>query len=596
MIHLRWLSTFMLPVLFGLIVLPFNTLANPEDEVQFYVDNYGRADSNDKWVRRVHKIFDKVKSVADKRHHRLPQLAIVAGFNSPDDPLAVALPDGHIVLSKKALDIIYKNVSLAHGDTRAAFVLGHELAHLANDDAWHREFLSVVRKTRSFRQLAKSYRESKGIDAEIEADDHGFIYAAMAGYPVDKLLAEEPNFFVSWEQQTFRRLNDTHPRPEVRGNLLRARLQALLEILPYFHFGVRLIHFDRCDDSVYFLREFLKNFPGREVYNNLGICELQRARKALGKEAYLYWLPSVLDVTTKAEDLSLPYAAKGKRNALAERFLKNAQEYFEWALDMEPSYMPANVNLAITALHLGEIYKARAAIEKARQLAPDDLDIQGIRAVIMYEEGEQSPYVDMWPYVIQQLGQITPQKTPLAKRARGELSPHAPLSVLYNTARLLERRKRTGADKIWQRLARQLAYLPVPIRRIVCEKTPCPQQSRQNSPKATWDLPVKLGIETGYNKTLRQWQESPVRLYDLYEQIYRHPEGSAEVLALMELVEMVVLKKLDGLTINELPDYCGQPLRQCGVVNGMLWTCNNNWAALVVGEKVKEVWVVSTTD
>jgi tetratricopeptide (TPR) repeat protein len=595
MTHLRYLSTFMLPMLLGLVILPFNTLANPEDNVQFYFDNYGRADSNDKWVRRVHKIFDKVKLVADKRHHRLPQLAIVAGFNSPDDPLAVALPDGHIVLSKRALDIIYKNVSLAHGDTRAAFVLGHELAHLANNDAWHREFLSVVRKTRSFQQLAKSYRENKGINAEIEADDHGFIYAAMAGYPVNKLLAEGPhqqNFFVSWEQQTFRQLNNnTHPRPEVRGNLLRARLQALLEILPYFHFGVRLAHFDKCDDSVYFLREFLKNFPGREVYNNLGICELQRARKALGKEAYFYWLPSVLDVTTTAEGLSLPYASKGERNALAQRFLKNAQEYFEWALDMEPSYLPANVNLAITALHLGEIYKARAAIEKARQLAPADLDIQGIRAVIMYEEGEQSPYVDMWPYVIQQLSQITAQK-PLAKRGRGELSPQAPLSVLYNTARLLERRKRTGAKKFWQRLARQQAELPVPIRRLVCEKTACPQPPRPKSPKAAWNLPVKLGIETGYNNTLHQWQESPVRLYDLYEQIYQHPEGSAEVLALMEQVEMVVLKKLDGLTINELPDYCGQPLRQRGVVNGRLWTCNNNWAALVVGDKVKEVWVV----
>ncbi|RKZ77678.1 MAG: hypothetical protein DRR19_27600 [Candidatus Parabeggiatoa sp. nov. 1] len=581
--HLRWLSILVLPIWFGLIILPLNAWAKPEDSVQFYFDNYGRADPKDKLVRRVHQVFKKMKLVADKRHHRLPQLAIVEGFDT--DCLIIALPDGHIVLSKQALDMIYKNVPLIHGDTRAAFVLGHELAHLANNDHWHRAFLRVVRKTPSFRQLVKNYRGSKGINAEIEADDHGFIYAAMAGYPVDKLLADDShqqNFLVYWEQQTFRRVNNTHPRAEVRANLLRARLQALLDSLPYFHFGVRLSHFGRCFDGIYFLREFAQNFPGREVYNNLGVCELQKAQKVLGKKAYLYWLPSVLDVTTPVDNLSLPYAHKGERSTLADEFLANAEDYFKSALDMEPSYLPANVNLAITAFYLGEIYQARAAIEKARQLAPDDLEIQGLRLVILYEDGEQSPYVDMWPYIIQQLDLLAQQ-------------PNAPLSVLYNMAKLLELRKRTGADKLWQRLARQVADLPAPIRRIVCEKTACPRPSRQKAPKASWELPVKLGIDTRRHKTLRQWQKSEMKLYDLYEQIYQHPNGKAEVLALRELVEMVVLKKLEQFTRDDLADYCGQPLRLSRVMNGTLWSCDH-WTALIVDEKVKEVWVVSTTD
>jgi len=455
---LQCLSILILSISLALILLPFNTLALPEDSVQFYLDHYGRADVNDKRVRRVHHIFEQVKRVADKRHHRLPQLAVVQGFNSPDDPLAIALPDGYIVLSKQAIDIIYKNVSLVQGDTRTAFVLGHELAHLANNDAWHREFLSLIRKRTSVSQLNPNRQQ------EIEADDQGFIYAAMAGYPVAQLLAKgAQNFFMAWEQQTFRRVNNTHPRPEVRAKLLKARLQALLEILPYFHFGVRLSHFDRCDDGSYFLSEFLKHFPAREVYNNLGLCELQQARKALGKEAYLYWLPSVLDVTTQIDKLSLSDISRGEGSTLADDFLINAQDYFEKALEMEPSYLPAHVNLAITALYLEDIYIARARIEKARQLAPDDLEIQGLRLVILYEEGSLSPYVDMWPYIIQQLEQ-------LARR------PNAPLSVVYNMARLLELRKRTGAKKMWQRLARQVADLPLPIRRIVCQKTVCPQQ------------------------------------------------------------------------------------------------------------------------
>jgi len=573
---LQCLSILILSISLALILLPFNTLALPEDSVQFYLDHYGRADVNDKRVRRVHHIFEQVKRVADKRHHRLPQLAVVQGFNSPDDPLAIALPDGYIVLSKQAIDIMYKNVSLVQGDTRTAFVLGHELAHLANNDAWHREFLSLIRKQTSVSQLNPNRQQ------EIEADDQGFIYAAMAGYPVAQLLAKgAQNFFMAWEQQTFREANNTHPRPEVRAKLLKARLQALLEILPYFHFGVRLSHFDRCDDGSYFLSEFLKHFPARAVYNNLGLCELQQARKALGKEAYLYWLPSVLDVTTQIDELSLSDISRGEGSTLADDFLINAQDYFEKALEMEPSYLPAHVNLAITALYLEDIYIARARIEKARQLAPDDLEIQGLRLVILYEEGSLSPYVDMWPYIIQQLEQ-------LARR------PNAPLSVVYNMARLLELRKRTGANKMWQRLARQVADLPLPIRRIVCQKTVCPQQAAGKLPKANWDLPVQLGMDTRYNKTLPQWQKSQMRLYDLYEEIYQHPDGKAEVLAMRERVEMVVLKKREDISLKDLPNYCGQPLRQRRVFKGRLLSCHN-WAAWVVDDHIQEVWVVSTT-
>ena len=78
------------------------------------------------------------------------------------DPLAAALPDGYIVLSKHAVEILYKNVSSIVGDTRTAFVLGHELAHLANDDHWHLEFYNLVRRNQSLRPLVNRFFEQNG--------------------------------------------------------------------------------------------------------------------------------------------------------------------------------------------------------------------------------------------------------------------------------------------------------------------------------------------------------------------------------------------------------------------------------------------------
>ena len=49
---------------------------------------------------------------------------------------AFVVAEGSIVLSQKALDIINHQADAALADARLAFVLGHELAHLAGTDFW----------------------------------------------------------------------------------------------------------------------------------------------------------------------------------------------------------------------------------------------------------------------------------------------------------------------------------------------------------------------------------------------------------------------------------------------------------------------------
>jgi len=49
-----------------------------------------------------------------------------------------ALRDGNIVLWRSAIDASYSR-SKDEFEARLAFILGHELGHLANDDYWHLE-------------------------------------------------------------------------------------------------------------------------------------------------------------------------------------------------------------------------------------------------------------------------------------------------------------------------------------------------------------------------------------------------------------------------------------------------------------------------
>ncbi|KHD09121.1 hypothetical protein PN36_22925 [Candidatus Thiomargarita nelsonii] len=64
------------------------------------------------------------------------------------------------MLSKKAVEILYKD----NGDTRAAFVLGHELAHLANDDHWHLEFFNLAKSNQSLRPIVNRFFAQNGQD------------------------------------------------------------------------------------------------------------------------------------------------------------------------------------------------------------------------------------------------------------------------------------------------------------------------------------------------------------------------------------------------------------------------------------------------
>jgi len=564
-------------ILIVLLCLFISTNSQAKDNVQFYLEKYGRANPQNSYVQQAEAVFKRVVAVADRKHHRYPQLAII---NSPADPWAIALPDGYIVIASKTLDICYKNVSKQIGDTRIAFILGHELAHLANDDFWHQEVAQFSHQNQALSQILQHRPQQK--EKELAADDRGFIYAAIAGYPVDKLLSQD--FFQHWQQQTTAQIHsETHPNPQARQQMLQARLKDILDKLPLFHFGVRLSHFERCEDAVYFLREFQKVFPAREVLNDLGFCYLQLARRDLGQAAYYYWMPLLLDAHSQADDLDLAPATQMRSIEpirSADKWLLQAKDFLELAVKTDKYYVPAHLNLAVTLLYLKEIYHARAIIEKARKLAPDNLMVQGLRALILYEEGLET---DMWSQAIQLLQKLI-------------TAEDAPASLIYNTARLLDIRGRSGSDALWQRLSQQQATLPPVIQHLVCEKTECPTLKSNISTIKQWQSPLQVGIYVRRDKqakqVLKKWQSLPFDWQlELYGTVYKDPQQHYELLEIAGYIEMAILNQVSDLNPFILQDYCAAPLQKRQIAQGLLYFCQN-WAALVANQQVKQVWLV----
>jgi Zn-dependent protease with chaperone function len=104
---------------------------SPKNLRQYWVDMYGEVQRNESDVSmKTFSIFDRMVAAADKRANRLPQLLILKNYRKL---LARSLPDGTVVISKEIPELLSR---YEYGDQVIALVIGHELAHLANDDFW----------------------------------------------------------------------------------------------------------------------------------------------------------------------------------------------------------------------------------------------------------------------------------------------------------------------------------------------------------------------------------------------------------------------------------------------------------------------------
>lgn len=552
-----------------------------QNQAAFYIEKYGRLDSQHPQARQAQTIFERVSALADKKLNRWPQLVVIKSPNN-HAPLALALADGSIILSQHALNLAF-NADPTTGHARLAFILGHELAHLANGDFYHH---SLFNQINGFKTIETQIQQTLDHGKELAADERGFIYAAMAGFAVDKLLqpdGQNRDFFRYWQQQLPSDSDkNSHPSADTRSDSLRQRLSELLQQLQFYYFGVRLSAFDRCDDAIYFFQAFQQHFPARELLNNLGYCYLQEARKELGNEAYTYWLPLLLDSQTQLAQLALPSGTtrNGSLSTTAKQLLHKAHEFLQAASEADPYYVPAWVNLAVSAFYADEIYVARAAIEQARELAPDDVAIQTLRALILYKEGLAT---DTWPAAITLLQQLA--------------SRHDNPLLHYNLARLLEERGRSGAIQQWQLLAKQAQQLPSPIQQQVCAKAACDLSHKTPKARQQWKTPLKLGQyikrDPASLAVLKAWSSQDFDWQaEVYGTIYQHPQQKMALLALAGYSEMLVWPLPETLSNAQLQPYCDQPLIERPLAHQYTLThCPHHWAALAHGQQM-EIWLI----
>ena len=354
-------------------------------------------------------IFPKIWAASRKPAGVVSELVVI---KAQGDPWTFVLrTDGAVMITRGAVHLCYLDVSQEVGDARLAFLDGHELSHLANGHFWHAETFDALKAyggsagqggSEAVRLMFAQVTDGAGTTPEaqqaaqvkeLQADQEGLIACSMAGYDPKAVLSRGgATFFDTYVDQITEKaaLDDkTHPTPRQRADFLRTSLTPIVDALELFTFGVRLYELARYEDALILFGMFNERYPGREVQNNIGLCHFQLAQGVLGNcDASLanrFSIPVQVDAETRAAlvaAITAPVMMErglsiGVQNcyekAAFKRHMARAVTLLGMAVEKDPLYVPARINLSSALIVNREYDKAGIVAKEAVQIAKEKL-------------------------------------------------------------------------------------------------------------------------------------------------------------------------------------------------------------------------------
>jgi tetratricopeptide (TPR) repeat protein len=582
------------PFIMVLLLSTFPVFAGNKDYSDWWLYSYGdytkTKGENDPRVRWTFAVFERVKGVADKTGNRSPRLFII---NSKFGPYAVSLPDGGIIINPKTLDICYEGEDRTKGNSRLAFILGHELAHLANDDFMHREAFLALEKwdnKKAKKELIKYLKLSdpgkfdEYKEKEMLADKKGALYTAMAGYEVAGLFWGKDNFLQHWAKQTgigmFYDDDPLHPSLINRLHFIQSQLQAVANQLELFKAGVLLYQMGNYHDGAAVFHEFSKVYPAREVFNNIGACHFNGVMHHLYlkyREIYhKFRISTSIDYSTTAAAIQPRVAADYLKDKEISTYINKAENSFRRAVDCDPNNKTSRCNLASVLILKREYAKAQGECDYILKIDEKDVKAMNNKAIAFYYYGKEME-LDTTPKVIEILEKAY-------KMEPGNFE------VLYNLVALKQERERlAGARVYWEKylglpgIPRDNFYIYVcqKLRKETSETFPVPGNEVQLPA-----IPGGVCIGEDFSRIEKKWGKESTRTYQLgnekssksnqwFLELQVMVKNNVRIIAVDGMVELVE-KELPGIkSIKEMLQEFGPQQQVVNHTSGNFYIYNN---------------------
>jgi tetratricopeptide (TPR) repeat protein len=346
--------------------LPF-VYAQDKGNRQWWVNSYGEVTREHMLeIDRATAIFDHIWNSAQPTTIKKPRLLFLPeSAEKWIDSWAISIADGSIIMVESLLPLAFDVGSRQRkfGDSRLAFVLSHELAHLIHKD---HETLGVPLL---FQALTSETDLQEARQIEISADYKGLFIMTMAGYNPRNVLQTDSTFFNEYALKVRKKIrsignnkkSNRHPESAVRAEELRVKLMAFADHLQLFYKGVDAYQNQKLDKAEQAFRDFMKVYPGRETLNNLGLTLYQKARTYISGCSGIHYklIPATQLVTRTDADLLVPEQTRisveikkqpSCRPDLFQKMINKAGKMLQLAREKDQTYKPVLVNL--TALQI----------------------------------------------------------------------------------------------------------------------------------------------------------------------------------------------------------------------------------------------------
>ena len=271
-----------------------------------------------------------------------------------------------------------------------ACLIGHELAHYHQNHHGYSGFNALLKNENQ----ATEHKYTRYIESE--ADLIGLKHAYLAGFQSYHIF---PELIKKIYQEYPVEKHSHYPSMQERIDLAQQQIDQLLPMVVVFSTANFLIYLGYEQEASQLFYYLLKNdFSSPEILNNLGITYLLQALQVSGlkEDVSLFIYPFETDPGLRFNQMLHPRKLGPELSKLnLKQITVLAKKMFEQAIELNPSYSSAYINLATTELNSRNYQTALLHLERMQfYFKQNNLPLPGnyylLKAMIYTETGDFS--------------------------------------------------------------------------------------------------------------------------------------------------------------------------------------------------------------
>ncbi len=333
------------------------------------------APAADEEVALAHALFGQLLGAWDISRVE-PSLKVVTDSAGP---WAASLADGHILLSRAAIDICL-GFGRQRGEHLLAFILAHELAHQKGNDLWHQQFFRLIgnqspeRTDEIRRDLALDENRVAQLESiEAQADLDAVVMMASVGYDPYQIVRDK-DFYTSWIENIWQTpcSEDIAACQKARERALRTRaqLESISDQAIFYTLGIQSLVAKNYQQARSYLTAYARNFPGRSVHNSIGVSYLAEAidlwpryARETGKAKLHFPLFIEAQPAWRANSVAAKRGSAAQLKATLNTLAERALSYFDKAQRLSPQHRHTHYLRALSYLLMENSPMANGIIE-----------------------------------------------------------------------------------------------------------------------------------------------------------------------------------------------------------------------------------------